>query len=390
MTVSRRQVFFVPGFDPQPPRRYRELYRVEAAQQGAISGHRIAVMPRDGARFGWHVSATIEGRAVETDVEVLVWSDLVRASMRRGILATYAALARTVWIYLVTGAFLRLARLRKGPVIAALYPVAVLTGELALAVGAGALVAAALPWWGVVFGLAVTVVLLRWFRALDGRLLAHYLMHDFHFFARRRGAPPPALETRLADFAARIAAALDAPVDEVLVVGHSTGAQLAVMAVADVLRGRTGPAAPLALLTLGQAMPMVAFLPDAHRLRADLHLLGGSDALTWVDVSAPGDGCAFALCDPVAVAGVGGPGKRWPLVVSAAFSLTLAPARWKKLRWRFFRLHFQYLCAFDRPRGYDYFAVTAGPRGLAGRFARHPPSPARIETPLSGYRDRAA
>jgi hypothetical protein len=46
--------------------------------------------------------------------------------------------------------------------------------------------------------------------------------------------------------------------------------------------------------------------------------------VAWVDVTAPGDGCAFALCDPVAVSGVAGPGKRWPLVLSAAFSKTLS------------------------------------------------------------------
>ncbi len=46
---------------------------------------------------------------------------------------------------------------------------------------------------------------------------------------------------------------------------------------------------------------MVSFLPDAHRLRADLQYLSSRDELTWVDVTAPGDGCAFALCDPVAV-----------------------------------------------------------------------------------------
>ena len=49
---------------------------------------------------------------------------------------------------------------------------------------------------------------------------------------------------------------------------------------------------------------MVAFLPDAKQLRQDLRDLSESDDLTWIDVTAPGDGCSFALCDPVAVCGV--------------------------------------------------------------------------------------
>ena len=107
--------------------------------------------------------------------------------------------------------------------------------------------------------------------------------------------------------------------------------------------------------------------------------------MTWVDVTAPGDGCAFALCDPVAVTGVADADKRWPLVLSAAFTQTLSPERWKVLRWRFFRLHFQYLCAFDKPGSYDYFRITAGPLTLKQRFADREASRSRIETPVSKF-----
>jgi len=37
------------------------------------------------------------------------------------------------------------------------------------------------------------------------------------------------------------------------------------------------------------------------------------DRITWIDVTAPGDGCAFALCDPVAVSGVAAYNKKWPV-----------------------------------------------------------------------------
>ena len=103
-------MFYIPGYDPFPPRRYRELYRREAARQAQISGWRIAVAASGGQ--GWRAEAQVEGRAVETGFEVLVWSDLVRASMRQGIAATYLQLARTAWIYLRSGALWRLARLR--------------------------------------------------------------------------------------------------------------------------------------------------------------------------------------------------------------------------------------------------------------------------------------
>ncbi len=415
--VARRRVFYVPGFDPFPPRRYRELYRREAALQAARSGHRIAIAAAaDTGAFGWQVRATIEGAPVTAEVTVLVWSDIVRASMRQGVVATYVQLWQTARVYIGSGTLWRLMRLRKGPTIAAVYPVAVLLGELALALlcgaaaavlmraaaaalaGAGPVVAALA---GGVAGLAAGVAMLRGFRRLDGRLFAHYLMHDYAFSAQGAGRYPAALSTRLDAFRARIAAALAEDWDEVLVVGHSSGVHLAVTVLADLvgagagLPGQgAGQGAPvLSFLSLGQAVPMVSFLPQAQRLRGDLARLSASDALVWVDVSAPGDGCCFALCDPVAVSGVAPAAQRWPLVLSAAFSRSLSPARWRALRWRFFRLHFQYLCAFDTltgaPGEYDYFAVTAGPLTLADRLGWRAPSPGRITAAKSRYRDVA-
>lgn len=60
----RRHVLYIPGYDPFPPRRYRELYRTEGAAQAAISGYRLAIQPRAGETYGWRVAAEIEGRAV--------------------------------------------------------------------------------------------------------------------------------------------------------------------------------------------------------------------------------------------------------------------------------------------------------------------------------------
>lgn len=391
----RRMVFYIPGYDPFHPRRYRELYRTEAAAQAAISGHTIDLKPKSAkGSYGWQVASEIEGRAVAAEVEVLVWSDLVRESMGMGVIASYGQVCRTAWIYLSTGALFRLLLLRKGPAIAALYPVAMLLAQLALvlgvAAGVGGLLADLLHWsLGLVTAALIVPLGLRWFRAHDNRLFAYYLLHDYAWSAQHWGANPPALDTRLAAFADRIRAALNDGFDEVLVVGHSSGAHLAVTVLADVIRGDVPPGTALGFLSLGQVVPMLSFLPKAGRLRGDLAYLSQSDALTWVDVTAPGDGCAFALCDPVAVTGVAPTGKRWPLVISAAFTQSLSPERWRALRWRFFRLHFQYLCAFDRPRDYDYFRITAGPLTLAERYADRPASRSRIETPVNPYRSLA-
>ncbi len=394
--VTHRRVFYIPGYDPIPPRRYRELYRREGAAQASISGYDIRQSAGQGGdTYGWNVQAHIEGADVSARVEVLVWSDIVRDSMAHGIAATYWQLLRTAWAYIGSGALWRLARLRKGPLLAALYPVGMLLGQLLIALvvarGLGAALYALSGVPGVAWlALGVVWPVLAAFRRIDNRLFAYYLMHDYAYSARWNGAYPEPLEVRMAAFGGQIIEALNDDVDEVLVIGHSSGAHLGISILSDLLRAGRVPKGKLALLTLGHVVPMVSFLPDAARLRRDLHDMAGQQLIPWVDVSAPGDGCSFALCDPVHVTGVAPDTKRWPLVISAAFTHTLSPARWKALRWRFFRLHFQYLCAFDRPGDYDYFRITAGPLTLGRRFAGRGPSKSRIETPRSGYRDMAS
>ncbi len=404
--VRHRRVFYIPGYDPFPPRRYRELYRTEAAAQAEISGYDIALKPglMDGDGFGWRVAAMMDGQPIRTDVEVLVWSDIVQNSRPQFVFATYLDLVRTVWIYISTGAFFRLMQLRKGPVLAALYPIMALLlqaqlafwlswamNRIVTAMGGDLVPGAPTPLVSTValgLGAMVGLFTLRWFRENDGKFFAYYLMHDFAYSASERGAYPPALESRLIDFRRSIEAAMESDVDEVLVVGHSSGAHLAISVLSDLARtiefSKETPS--LAFLSVGHVVPMVSFLPEAKRLRRDLLAVAQNPNITWIDVTAPGDGCCFALCDPVAVTGLKPDPKYGPLVLSAAFTKNLSPARWKSLRWRFFRLHFQYLCAFDMPRNYDYFKVTAGPMRLADRYAGRTSSPSCIEKPVNTYR----
>jgi hypothetical protein len=394
-TVKKRQMFYVPGYDPVPPRRYRELYRSEGAEQARISGYSITLQPKaKGVKnYGWSVLGDLEEAQTHTDVEILYWSDIVQKSMNQNIARTYLLLARTAWEYIGTGALFGLMKLRIGPILAALYPVGMLLLQL--------FVALFLAWatyylsvryfhWlpGLIAAPVIIVALLVWFKRKDSQLFAYYLMHDYGYSAKYHGRNPPELETRMASFTTRIAEALQSDVDEVLVVGHSSGAHLAVSILADLIRqGRVSTSGPrLSLLTLGHVIPMVSFLRHADRLRADLNYLCQRRELDWVDVSAPTDGANFALCDPVAVSGVAPKsGQIHPLILSAAFSQTLSEAKMRDIGKRFFRLHFQYLCAFDQPGDYDYFRITAGPQLLAERFAHRNHSPQRITRAVNRF-----
>ncbi len=439
--VFRRRVFYVPGFDPFPPRRYRELYRREGARQAQLSGYalslaRAAHAPVSGAR--WRVCALMGGQPAEAEIEVLDWRDIVRNRMPRSVFGTYGLLVRTLWVYFSTGAALALMRVRLGPMLAGLYPVGMMALQFAFAVGVGyGLFRATVSVWGgdvptkalgALGGGLASLALLEGFRRADRWLFAYYLLAELAQSALHRGGFGPDLEERLAAFADKVKAARSEPWDEVLVVGHSSGAALAVAVVAmaragsesrlegpfpseqngqgrghgsetegqssaplpSPTRATAGAArAPLALLTLGQVIPLHSFLPEAKALRRALRELACARDLAWVDVSAPGDGGCFALADPVALSGVRPPDARWPRIVSAAFRQTLARESYRRLRWRFYALHFQYLCAFERPGDYDYFAITAGPITLAERFAARPDSPQTIRRALSPHQTLA-
>jgi hypothetical protein len=393
--IRRRKVFFIPGFDPLGARRYRELYRTHAKRQGDIAGYDIAIRGRPGrGAYGWDISSTQGDLETSTELDFLQWSDLVKSAMKVSILRSYRQLGRTLWLYLSSGAYWRLVRLRYIPMMIATYPAVALTlfGAVALLLGIG--VSAAVEvlgglWWvGSIIGVAAGVAFLLWVRRKDAQTYAFYLMSDYAYNAQDRGRMPADLADRVEDFVGRVDDALAGPYDEVLIVGHSSGAHIGVHLAA---RARAvpegGPA--FALLTLGQVIPMVSFLPTASDLRGDLHRAACRRDLFWADVSAPADGACFALSNPVAVSGVdpAEAEKQGPTVISAKFSRTLSDRQQRELRWRYFRRHVQYLRSFERPEDYDYFAITAGPQSLRARYGGRSSSASTIWDPLSPFQD---
>lgn len=126
--VKRRKVFYIPGFDPFPPRRYRELYRTKSKLQAEISSYEISQGSLDLDGFGWSVEAHIDDVRTHCEIEFLVWADIVKKSMSNSLLGTYLNMIKTAYIYISSGVLWDLFKLRKGPVIAAFYPVGFLLG----------------------------------------------------------------------------------------------------------------------------------------------------------------------------------------------------------------------------------------------------------------------
>lgn len=397
-TVRKRHVFYIPGHDPAGGRRYREIYRAESAKQAAISGYGIEMqsLASEQGTYRWGARATIDGVETEATIDYLKWNDLVRDSLTKSVLSSYWLMLRTLWIYLSAGAFGAIARTRPVMLFTTLYPFALyilapLAGLLVgLILSALLGLAVPVPWWATVALALAGVWGGMWlFRRYDQKFFITYLVLAYAFIGYNRGGYPPGLDQRARDFAEKVAAALESDVDEVLIVGHSAGAGIGVEVCAQLLRAGRVPEGKLALMGIGPVTQMISFLPRAQWMRSSLNLLAQTDHLAWVEVSAPSDGMCFALSDPVATTGVdpAPEKKRWPVVFSAAYKLALSEELRASPEFTIFRMHFQYLYAFDRPRDYDYFQITAGPQTLMARYGARKSSKGLITRPASRYRD---
>lgn len=383
-TVRKRCVFYVSGFDPMGASRYHALYRDEAVKQSRVSGVAVDVGPRQKTPQGnafWHITmqsgAQANGGEVSTHFEFLRWDDIVRSHWPKNLAHLLWGVMATTWLNIRTGAAWRMMTLAWPPVMAMFLAFvllcAVLLGTPLLAVWVfTAAVSTTGPWLAAAASGAVCA-----FWVLSGRLLEKkysmlWLMRSYTFTAQQAQGRVPEMDARLEQHAAtvlqRIVAGTD---DEVLVVGHSSGAMLAASVLAKVLRHApvTGAGKPtVSLLTLGHCMPMLGCLPQAQAFRDDLQVLASAPGFDWVDFTAPPDGCCFPLVDPLAACGVRGALPNRPKLLSPRFAEMFDAPVYSHLRRDKFRVHFQYLMASAKPVPYDYFAITAGAKTLAARF----------------------
>lgn len=383
--VRRRHVLYLSGFDPQGPAHYHALYAEQATLQAQVNGDRIEVGPRQrmGANAAWDVllQPSDGGEAVETRYEFLRWDDIVRRHWPRGQARLLGLTLATTGRMLHNGSLWRILQTSWPAFIALAAPaglvLAVMLGVLGVAASGLWLAQASSPLLAVGVAMALLGGLFGLARRAQAKVQMAWLMRSASVILQQARGGLPALEQRLDGFASQLVTlSRSTDLDEVLVVGHSSGAMLAVSVMARAVAqdaGLLGRPTSVALLTLGQCIPVLSYQPEATAFRGELATLRAEEHLDWVDMTAPPDGCCFALMDPTEVCldgladeqrVAGGP-KR----LSPRFAQSFSAARYRGIRRDKYRCHFQYLMATELPAAFDYFKVTAGHRRLADRFA---------------------
>ncbi len=378
--VARRHVFYLHGFDPRGPAAYHRIFQEEALRQAEVDRvpFRVGARRNDGTiASSWEVEADYPEGTVKTTYEALRWDDMVRRHWPKGLPALIAMSLRYLWSFL-RAEFLRgLAKTAWPSFVAILFPPATF-----LAFGLLLLLLGLLVWQlGLLFGLPSWLALaiaagiaigasFLWKR-LEAWLNPCWLARVFGFLASWASGRVKGLEEKQRLFAARIEARLrDPELDEVLIVGHSIGAQHAIGALDQLYRKDpslfdTGKAS---FLTLGQCLPLLGALREAEQFRRELAVVGiEMTGMPWIDVTSPSDPASSCAVDPLAPTGLDRPmgEDERPVQVSPRFHAILTPETFRQIRREPFRFHFQYLMASEIPGRYNFFRLTCGPERLA-------------------------
>ena len=381
-TVQRRHVLYVEGYDPRGAEVYYQLFRRSC----------------DRFRKAFSVEVTLDPFAIDSD-DFAHWSLTTRSAhwqvatrygfvrLERHIRAamygpTFRLIARGLgWLFddVVSGTMWRIFRSswRFGVHLLSIQALLLLWLELSAAIGVAAGIVISSSFGqplAMAVGLAVAIATLFALRPLANHLYVGQITSCWATLRRFGRGQPTWLDDTIEAGARQLVAAVAAKdTDEMVLVGHSTGSVISAAIMARALAldpdlGRRG--ARLVLLTLGAVMPAVALHPAANRMRDIIKRLASEPTLAWIECQSRKDVMNFEGLDPVAGVGIHVEKRHNPLLWSVRFKEMVSSAYYQRLRWNFFRMHFQYISAGDRPTAHDYMLLIAGPVAV-GDWARH-------------------
>ena len=386
MRVQHRHIIYVQGYDPRGLAQYYRMFRTELRKFGRLYQLTATISRPQVASDGETASWSIETRASDwqtcTSYDFLRWEDLIQRDLAAPIWGT---IFHAMWIYwrlVFDGTIARFWKAHWRFATFMSYPHFLLFIEALVSLGIAFAFAKALEALGIpeLFSITAAAAL---FVAVLGTMLKYtenltyllYLLSDtiwtWEFSHRHR----PDWDERIDRFAQYLVkVARTSAAEEIVVVGHSSGSFLGAEILARALKldpalGRHGPR--IVLLTIGGNFPIVGFLAVSQDFRDHLRLLAIEPSIDWIDCQSRKDVMNFYPFDPIAGHGIDvGSSRRNPTIVPVRFREIIKPEHYNLFRWKFFRVHFQFVMANERPHAYDFFMIVCGPVPLSERMAR--------------------
>jgi hypothetical protein len=362
-TVAKRLVFHIGGYDPTAPhggahRRFlREIRRFERTWSVKASIDAL----HDGAEeTKWSVITDGPNWHVDTEFHHIRWDDVIENFGRRTFWYRIPLGVIAFLDFVAAGALRGYIRTNWHYAVFFLYPF-VMFGALVAVSFVGVYVLHAAEWFlvTIIIGSMLAALVLSAWRWLHLDLL----FDDWIFscaYIRRGNSTIDQRLYRIAQEIVLVSRSSDA--DELLVVGHSLGAVLAVDLLDRALKfdpslGTNG--IPVTFLSIGSSILKIGLHRRAERFRRAVEHVAQAPGIFWGDYQARVDIMNFYNINPLAEMSL--ETRQAPVVKLVEFSRTLDRVVYRRIRLRFYRMHCQFISGNDKRALYDYFMLVCGP-----------------------------
>jgi hypothetical protein len=371
--IKRRLVYQIAGYDPiDATGHYRRFVRgipTFARTWNVTVAVSDVVKPSQDAAARWTVTSAAANWRVDATYVPLTWHDIVQADLAGPMPRRLARYGMALFDFFRTATVFRYFRASWKYGGFCLYPAFYLLAFAAVGLALGWGIANYFELQGIApaltigaAGVATFCALLQWLgrrwrviQALDDWIFAWDYLHGRRFD----------VEARLDRFAQEIVeAARTSEYDEIVVVGHSLGATLAINVAARALErdaafGSRGT--PVCVLTVGSTIPKFSLHPAAVRIRLDIARVANAPAVQWAEYHARADPISFYMFDPVT-----GPIKRdrfdrKPIIRLVRIKNMVAQGKYRRIQFKFMRVHHQFVMANERRTAYDFYMMGCGP-----------------------------
>ena len=384
--VQHRHIIYVQGYDPRGLAQYYRMFRTELRKFGRLYRLTATISRPQSTPDGETASWTIETKASEwqtrTSYDFLRFEDLIQRDLAAPIWSTVFQAVLIYWRLVFSGTIARFWKAHWRLATFITYPHFLLLIEAMLALGLAFAFEKGLEAIGIPKLLAIAAAATAFVTVLGSALKytenATYLLYllsdtiwTWQFSHRQRLDWDQRID-RFAQYIVKVACSSQA--EEIVVVGHSSGSFLGTEILARALKldpdlARHGPR--VVLLTIGGNFPIVGFHAVSEDFRDHLRLLAIEPSIDWIDCQSRKDVMNFYPFDPIGGHGIDvGSARRNPTIVPVRFREIIRPEHYDLFRWKFFRVHFQFVMANERPHAYDFFMIVCGPIGLRQRMAR--------------------
>jgi hypothetical protein len=383
--VQHRHIIYIQGYDPRGLAQYYRMFRTELRKFARLY-ELSATMSRpenasDGEIASWSIETKADDWQTRASYDFLRFEDFIQRDLAAPIWRTVFQAVWLYWRMVFGGTIARFwrANWRFGAFMT--YPHFLLLLEAVCAAALALAFERGLDALGVPdpFSIAAAVAA---FVAILGTVLKYtenqtyllYLLVDTIWTWKFAHRARPEWDQRIDRFAQHLVkVARESDAEEIVIVGHSSGSFLGTEMLARALKldpalGRHGPR--IVLLTIGGNFPIVGFHAVSNDFRDHLRMLAVEPSIDWIDCQSRKDVMNFYPFDPIKGHDIDvGEARRNPKIVSVRFRDIIRPEHYNLFRWKFFRVHFQFVMANERPHAYDFFMIVCGPIPLSARMA---------------------